>query len=128
MKKRGNRKGEKGKISICCVGWIMVLLVLVIFYSYKFYQFHYRVIVFENKIKIGMHAAEVLYLLGPPSRSFSEWKIQDSITQKIDPIKKYDKWVYKGFFFLQDDLILYFESDTGRLVYKDRFIVMPIER
>jgi len=128
MKKRGNRKGEKGKISICCVGWIIVFLVLVIFYSYKFYQFHYRVIVFENKIKIGMHAAEVEYLLGPPSRSFSLWGIQDSITKEINPNKKYNRYVYKGFFFLRDDLILYFESDTERLVYKDRFIVMPIER
>jgi hypothetical protein len=115
---------QRKKLSLCCIAWIVVFSGLFIFYVYKLVQFDHRVRLFNDKIQIGMTEVEVLVYLGPPS-TFSQ-DIDETFTEKFAAEgKKYDEIRYKGAFFLRDDLFFYFDSETKRLVYKQRAYSSP---
>jgi len=109
----------KKRLSICCVAWLVVFAIIFVFYIYKWVQFDHRVRLFNTKIQIGMTELEVHAYLGPPSLYSTDL---DDIDDKkfVLKAKKYDEFAYTGTYFGRDDLVLYFDSESKRLVHKER--------
>jgi hypothetical protein len=107
------------KLSICCLAWLAVFAIFLMFYIYRWVQFDHRVRLFDTKIQIGMTEIEAFVYLGPPSSYLTDLTdVNDK--EFVSRAKKYDRIAYKGTFFLRDDLVLYFDAGNKRLVYKGR--------
>jgi hypothetical protein len=115
------RSHIQGKISICCIAWIAVLLVVIVFFSISWVRFNTRVGIFNDKLRLGMSELEAWILMGPPSASYSSWDKSATlriggVEQKLNVIE----YVYKGTYFLRDDIVLIFNAKTKELVSKKR--------
>lgn len=86
----------------------IILILCIFYYIYQFFKFDIKVKKFNDEIHIGMTVDEVKKILGKPSQIFI------------------DEYYYFGTFFLREDLILYFNSETEKLIYKKRgYVVVP---
>ena len=114
-----NTSNVKKKPPVCCIVLGIQLTVIIVIYLLLFIQFDRKVRLFNNNIQIGAHEIEVIGLLGKPS--YVWWKNNDvrSGPPNADG-KEYDVLVYSGLSFLRDNLVLYFNSENKRLVFKSR--------
>ncbi len=102
------------RISLCRYAWILVFMFGAGFYIYKAVQFDQRVRLFNMRIQIGMEEEEIFAILGPPS--YIDWgkKMTDNKNKRFNEI------VYRGSWFIRDDLILYVDATTLKLEIKKR--------
>lgn len=105
-------KQPKRRVSFCCALWIVVLVVLATIYLILSIQFAHRVNLFNTKVEIGMEEMDVLLCLGNPSSIDYNYGMSDG--------KVYHEIFYSGRLFFRESLILYFDSQTKKLVQKDR--------
>jgi len=108
MTDRAARKANRRNISICCIAWLLLVVVLLSFYIFRAIEFGEKVKTYDKNILVGMEDLEVLNLLGRYSRS----------------VRAFDGYhfvmVYEGRYFLRDDIILTFDPRSRKLVSKQR--------
>jgi hypothetical protein len=98
---------------------IIPLSFLLIYYSYCAIRFNNKVRLYNTKVQIGMNETYVWALLGPPS--YGDWNILKETSVGEEQRKRRSiLYVYRGIYFLRDDIILYFDYETGKLFEKSR--------
>ncbi|HOW86664.1 MAG TPA: hypothetical protein P5119_12445 [Candidatus Aminicenantes bacterium] len=102
--------------------FIIVAIALVfIFYGYMALQFNHKVKTFDTMIQIGDDMVKVLVLMGRPSCHNAAYPVQKELADRYGlKSGKAILLVYRGFYFLRNDLNFVFNPDTGKLIEKDR--------
>lgn len=107
------------RCSICYIAWLVTLSVLVLTYVVFSIGFNRKVNFFNASLPIGVHESEAIDTLGSPTFL---WVCKGDVIQgpTLSDNKKYDVFVYSGLPFLRGNLILYFDSESRKLVKKGR--------
>ncbi|HOW86663.1 MAG TPA: hypothetical protein P5119_12440 [Candidatus Aminicenantes bacterium] len=103
----------------------VAIALIAAFYGYKAFQFDQRVKTFNTRIQIGDTMARVLTLMGRPSRHNHGHFVSDELADRYGlKTRETILLVYRGFYFLRDDLNFVFNPDTRELIDKDRGFIM----
>ncbi len=101
-----------------------VIALIVVFYGYKALRFNEKVKAFDTRIQIGDSMAKVIRLMGQPSGINPDYPVGEELVVRYG-LKTRDTilLVYRGIYFLREDLNFAFNPDTGELIEKDRAII-----
>jgi len=100
-----------------------VIALIVIIYGYEAWQFDQRVKVF-TRIQIGDSMAKIVRLMGQPSGLNPDYPVGEELADRYGlKTGKAILLVYRGIYFLREDLNFVFNPDTGKLIEKDRAFI-----
>lgn len=91
------------------------------YYIYRYIKFDIKVRKFNEEIILGMTVAEVIKILGKPTYIVGFQDVELILDRsKVDPNINIDECCYNGAYFLRESLLLYFNSETSTLIFKER--------
>jgi hypothetical protein len=112
----------KGKVVINLKGVAIIFFILFLismFFTYHLIKFNKKIEIFNNKVTVGMKESEVIELLGRPTYKWFH-KSHERLTKLTGIRGEIYELIYSGLFVLKDDIRLYFDSKTNKLIFKER--------
>ena len=111
------------RASTCLLLWKAALVLMAAGYISFYVRFDRKVRFFENDLQLGTTESEAIDELGSPS--FLWLDTGDVHLLPAGEGRKYDVLVYSGLNYFRDNLYLYFDSISRRLVHKKRGMHAP---
>ncbi|MBN1971419.1 MAG: hypothetical protein JW870_18795 [Candidatus Delongbacteria bacterium] len=115
---------KKKKMPINLRVLLIILIIMILcgsYYAYKYIKFDKKVRKFNEDIILGMTVSEVIKILGKPTYIVGYQDVElISDRSNVNPNINIDECCYNGAYFLRESLLLYFNSETNTLIFKER--------